>query len=373
MVQAYQWYAALAELIVYWNEATPTKCLNPRTRKSWADMTNSEKTKYLTAVQCMYTNPSKGTSVFPNAKTRMDDFAGTHIYYSTAPSDDGGEEGHGMEGPGIHFNGVFLPWHRYFLWSYESALINECGYTGAQPYWDWTLDNPEYGSSFEKSTIFDPKFGFGGNGNGGSVDEVYTNQQGTPPGNCIADGPFVNDQPSFGFGFSVESNSHCLIRNLNTTLANDSLGWTKNVRALLNQTQFWAMSNEMDYSSVGAPAGIHGAGHKGVGGEMANIWSAANDPLFYMHHAQLDHVWWLWQTQGAGRVKEIGGPIFPNGTGTVTEDYVLEMFPFIGENAIIHQVLDVANTDNTGFLCYTYEHEETGVAGYKKSKRMFEW
>lgn len=26
---------------------------------------------------------------------------------------------------------------RYFLWTYETALIEECGYKGAQPYWDW--------------------------------------------------------------------------------------------------------------------------------------------------------------------------------------------------------------------------------------------
>lgn len=26
---------------------------------------------------------------------------------------------------------------RYFLWTYETALIEECGYKGAQPYYDW--------------------------------------------------------------------------------------------------------------------------------------------------------------------------------------------------------------------------------------------
>jgi tyrosinase len=172
-----------------------------------------------------------------------------------------------MDGPGIHFNGVFLPWHRYFLWQYESALINECQYKGAQPYWDWTLDNPEYTSSFEKSTVFDPTTGFGGNG-AGSTPAPYVDEQAAPPGNCITDGPFAAYQPNIGYGFNTDANSHCIIRNFNVTLANDSLGWTKNVLALLNQTDYAAMTHEYDYSSVGAPAGVHGAGHKGVGGEV---------------------------------------------------------------------------------------------------------
>ena len=41
----------------------------------------------------MFTSPSKGTGQFPAAQNRHDDFAATHIYYTTAPSDDGGDEG----------------------------------------------------------------------------------------------------------------------------------------------------------------------------------------------------------------------------------------------------------------------------------------
>lgn len=33
----------------------------------------------------------------------------------------------------IHGNGLFLTWHRYFVWAYEQALRNECGYRGYQP------------------------------------------------------------------------------------------------------------------------------------------------------------------------------------------------------------------------------------------------
>jgi len=31
----------------------------------------------------------------------------------------------------------FLSWHRYFTWTFEQALKEECGFAGTQPYWNW--------------------------------------------------------------------------------------------------------------------------------------------------------------------------------------------------------------------------------------------
>jgi tyrosinase len=100
---------------------------------------------------------------------------------------------------------------------------------------------------------------------------------------------------------------------------------------------------------------------------MSNIWSASNDPLFYLHHAQIDHIWSLWQGRATANAAAIGGPIYPNGTGTVTGDYPLEMTPFNGPGVKASMVLDIGNKNQKGVLCYTYVHEETGVAGYKRS------
>jgi tyrosinase len=51
------------------------------------------------------------------AKTRFDEFQSLHQLqaYST------------------HFVGSFLPFHRLMLYAHETALRNECGYTGNQP------------------------------------------------------------------------------------------------------------------------------------------------------------------------------------------------------------------------------------------------
>jgi hypothetical protein len=46
---------------------------------------------------------------------------------------------------------------------YEKALIEECGYQGAQPYWDWIIDT-DSGLNMTQWPIFDPDTGFGGDG-----------------------------------------------------------------------------------------------------------------------------------------------------------------------------------------------------------------
>lgn len=33
----------------------------------------------------------------------------------------------------MQIQGNFLSWHRWFVYSYEQALKNECGYNGTQP------------------------------------------------------------------------------------------------------------------------------------------------------------------------------------------------------------------------------------------------
>ena len=63
-------------------------------------------------------SPSKiPKGVVPGAISRFDDFVATHINKTTQ----------------IHLSGLFNSWHRQFVWLYEKALQDECGYEGAQP------------------------------------------------------------------------------------------------------------------------------------------------------------------------------------------------------------------------------------------------
>jgi hypothetical protein len=47
-------------------------------------------------------------------------------------------------------------------------------------------------------------------------------------------------------------------------------------------------------------SGIHGEVHNAVGGDMASA-SSPNDPLFWLHHANIDRLWSMWQTAHPGQ------------------------------------------------------------------------
>lgn len=45
----------------------------------------------------------------------------------------------------------------------------------------------------------------------------------------------------------------------------------------------------------------HGAVHVDVGGWMGSVPTAAQDPIFFLHHCNIDRLWNLWLAQGGGR------------------------------------------------------------------------
>lgn len=99
-------------------------------------MSGNDRKNYIRAVKCLATKPSRSNHrIVPGARSRFDDFIGSHI----------------QQGYNIHFSGKLFAWHRAFLWEYEQALRNECGYRGAHPYWDW----PKYHQDPASSPLFD--------------------------------------------------------------------------------------------------------------------------------------------------------------------------------------------------------------------------
>ncbi len=47
---------------------------------------------------------------------------------------------------------------------------------------------------------------------------------------------------------------------------------------------------------------------------MVNTRLSAGDPLFYLHHAWIDRLWWNWQVKDPARLLEIGGENIPAST-----------------------------------------------------------
>lgn len=88
------------------------------TLRTRATMTASERKSYTKAVNCLMAKPSKlDPAAVPGAKSRYDDYVAQHINQTLS----------------IHGTGNFLSRHRYFVWSYEMALKEECHYQGYQP------------------------------------------------------------------------------------------------------------------------------------------------------------------------------------------------------------------------------------------------
>lgn len=100
---------------------TCTKSTDADTRQNRTYLSNTEKVAYSSAVKCLQSTPSKSGSFCPGCKSRYDDFVAVHINQTLT----------------IHGTANFLSWHRYFTWSFETALRNECGYKGWQPV-SWT-------------------------------------------------------------------------------------------------------------------------------------------------------------------------------------------------------------------------------------------
>lgn len=241
--------------------------------------------------------------------------------------------------PTVHNVAAFLPWHRYFLTLYEQSL-QQCGYTGNILYWDWVAAADTKKPS--KSAVFDPTTGFGGNGNVSSTD--WANK-------CVLDGPFKKGSLSLRY-WNLEVRPHCLIRvfepgypeyNITEMIADN---YNSAALAYVNaETTFENFANALEN-------GPHAAVHQGVGnfdGDMGPQSSSPNDPLFFLHHAQVDRLWYLWQKANpAARTFDYSGYTYPDYAAATLDD----LLPMLGLGADkkVREFMDV----NAANLCYKY-------------------
>ncbi|PPJ59323.1 hypothetical protein CBER1_11878 [Cercospora berteroae] len=345
------------------NEQSNCACSSPRIRKEWRTLSSFEQEAYIDAIKCLKNSPSKGREIFNTLESRYDDFVAIHINATRggqdAPSlaDLHFSENSTQRPPtiyGIHGVGVFLPWHRYALWTFESVLRSECNFTGTQPYWDWTLDNPASNGSLLGSPVITS---FGGDGIGSS--------------GCVPDGPF-NGSTFLNIGpvDSLARNPRCLTRFLSEDLFTQSGKWERIYPPTMSRTGYVQLQQFIDDLSFVPEddtvtsvlfANPHGLGHSGVGGDMLDVYASPNDPIFWLHHAQLDYMWALWQKDDKARLVDIGGARTVQGFGPdadhaepTTLDTPVWM-GFMNEDVTVKAVMDTVNEDGEGVLCYEYD------------------
>ncbi|KAF9738876.1 hypothetical protein PMIN06_011839 [Paraphaeosphaeria minitans] len=261
-------------------------------RRSWDELDDATRIDYLRAVNCLAAKPAlTDKSLAPGAVNRLDDFTYIHINQTNI----------------IHGSGYLLPWHRMFLWQFEEAMRNECGYKGHIPYWD----NARFSEDPTSSAVWSgSETGFGSNGVDlhlepktlvfpGLTKPFKLPMPGGTGGGCVPDGPFKNLTLSLGpvvktfvdknNTYGYESNPRCLARNFDPASSKGVLTWA-NATTIVSS------------HSIGQVRGtIEGLWHKNshtyIGGEGADPFSTTNDPAFYLLHAQIDRLWAIWQGQ----------------------------------------------------------------------------
>jgi len=95
--------------------------------------------------------------------------------------------------------------------------------------------------------------------------------------------------------------------------------------------------------------GPHHAIPLSVGGDFWKF-SAPNDPVFFLHHAQIDKLWWAWQQQDLPkRGNEYNGPSRTDSLREAALEDLIEMWE-LGPDIEVRQMM---NTE-AGDLCYRY-------------------
>ncbi|KAK9853844.1 di-copper centre [Penicillium brevicompactum] len=263
------------------------------TRQEWSELTANERLDYIDAVKCMNKLPPKlATSLYPGVHNRREDFVATHINYTTH----------------IHASGIFLGWHRHFIWLWEQALRNKCQYTGSLPYWNWAL----WASDMTTSPLFD-----GSNTSLGSDGEPDPTQivpgvagLGLPQGNgggCVHSGPFTDLEIHLGpFHFpknhqlpenAFADNPRCLTRNINNHVSRLYMNQTV-VDRLLASRDIVDFQHTIDHGPIESPSqkrGPHPSTHISLGMDLEDLFASPQDPSFMLHHGMVDRMWTMWQ------------------------------------------------------------------------------
>ncbi|KAE8374837.1 hypothetical protein BDV26DRAFT_295598 [Aspergillus bertholletiae] len=327
-------------------------------RKEWRELTQQERQEFTNAVQCLQSIPTTLSAdlrqIYPGVHTRYDEFQATHINLTKV----------------IHLTADFLAWHRYFIHTFEQDLQSKCQYTGSLPYWDWGLDAEEP----QLSVLFngDP-YSMGSNGrlipNRGpaywpAIHEYFPEGTG---GGCVYEGPFsnhtVNMGPVDGAGqipvsYPFEYHPHCLQRDINPAVTRSAVTFRHITELILSyDTIDWfqgVMQRDPRFSVPSVPYGVHRGGHVGVGMVMGDAAASPGDPMFYLHHAQIDRVWTIWQgLDPEKRRHAIWGThtiLDTPPTANMTLDEMIG-FGFVAEPVLFRDLMDTLD----GPFCYYYQ------------------
>jgi hypothetical protein len=175
-----------------------------------------------------------------------------------------------------HRSFFFLSWHRMYLLYFERILRDASGDPNlALPYWDYA--NPAHRAlpiAFrEPADASNPLF-------------VQQRNPRINSGGLLPE-PFVLHRRAFG------------LVNFTASTSRLSFGGPTVPEPQQFGTGVGALENEP-----------HNIVHGLVGGLMSNPNTAARDPIFWLHHANIDRLWGRWLDQGGGRQNPVNDDVW---------------------------------------------------------------
>jgi tyrosinase len=210
---------------------------------------------------------------------------------------------------------AFLPWHRELVLRLEADLAAEMNEPDfAMPYWNWAADSaltPGASPVWSASLM------------GGDGDSTNSNRVRTGPFRSVLDGGTWTTVQLDANGNALPSSFLTRTLGRGASLASQSLPSPASVNALLALTPYdvtpfsSASANGFRNAAEGwVPSGMSNLVHAWVGGSMA-VATSPNDPVFFLHHCNMDRLWNMWQAAkagglGRGYVPISGGPVGHN-------------------------------------------------------------
>jgi tyrosinase len=285
-----------------------------RVRRNVKDLTGQERREFVEAVLALKSVPSP----FDPELSYYDQFVAWHLsLYPCGMGRHGTMRAHG--GP------MFLPWHRLFVLRFEDALREVTGKPITVPYWDWT-DPTSTAAVFADDFMGgdgDPDEGFAvttgpfrkgawtlnvhpiGLEWSPSATTYLTRRFGTfPPVPRLPthdDVVFALDRPSYDVApYDAGSDQQLSFRNALEGF------WRTVGSARLNTGSASMVCGPDGVMMVVSGEGLHNAAHGWVGGLLEAgtggprlgtmlLPTSTNDPVFFLHHANIDRLWAEWQ------------------------------------------------------------------------------
>ena len=213
-----------------------------------------------------------------------------------------------------HGNFFFLSWHRMYLYWFEQivrTMSGDCSW--ALPYW---------------------------------------NYKPLPAGNNVTDAAASRRILPGPFRTPATAANKLFVANRNAAI-NAGTGWLSaticDPANALSQTAFTGPSVNFGGNNPGSgqlEQRPHNNVHVAVGGWMGDPNTAAQDPIFWLHHANIDRYWNVWLKQGGGRANPVSNATW--------RDRVFTFFRGDG-SPVQMSACDILNAASQ--LRYTYQDE----------------